>query len=215
MWIVMLSVVEWKHLTDKQKDLHRTMRESWISSYSKASLTVRQLLLWRLLKKQTQAFAPLHKVFAKITVDSPNSGTSVWTEIFLLYPVTGDSITHKLLAGGLRKCLGSKDDSTAAAADYIAVINASASQLSHIQPMTVPDVYVLVTLKGLYLSEAPGHQKANKELLAHVDEGHTLTLDKVQNAIIRFSRCRDTRAFSLTRNSDTLACAHGCPRCCD
>jgi hypothetical protein len=110
MWIVMLSVVEWKHLTDKQKDLHRTMRESWISSYSKASLTVRQLLLWRLLKKQTQAFAPLHKVFAKITVDSPNSGTSVWTEIFLLYPVTGDSITHKLLAGGLRTCLGSMID---------------------------------------------------------------------------------------------------------
>jgi hypothetical protein len=38
-WIVMLSVVEWDHLTADQKDLHRTMLESWLSSYSKASQT--------------------------------------------------------------------------------------------------------------------------------------------------------------------------------
>jgi hypothetical protein len=52
---------------------------------------------------------------------------------------------------------------------YIASVNASASQLSHVQPMTVQDVYALVTLMGLYLSEASGHQKAYKELLAHID----------------------------------------------
>jgi hypothetical protein len=46
------------------------------------------------------------------------------------------------------------------ALDYIASVNASASQLSHVQPMTVQDVYTLVTLMGLYLSEASGHQKA-------------------------------------------------------
>jgi hypothetical protein len=28
MWIVMLSVVEWEHFTNDQKELHRTMRES-------------------------------------------------------------------------------------------------------------------------------------------------------------------------------------------
>jgi hypothetical protein len=28
MWTVMLFVVEWEHLTDDQKELHRTMRES-------------------------------------------------------------------------------------------------------------------------------------------------------------------------------------------
>jgi hypothetical protein len=33
MWTVMLSVVEWEHLTDDQKELHRTMRESWISNF--------------------------------------------------------------------------------------------------------------------------------------------------------------------------------------
>jgi hypothetical protein len=29
MWIVMLSVVEWEHLTTNQKELHCTMRDSW------------------------------------------------------------------------------------------------------------------------------------------------------------------------------------------
>ena len=33
MWTVILSVVEWEHLTDDQKELHRTMRESWISNF--------------------------------------------------------------------------------------------------------------------------------------------------------------------------------------
>ena len=68
MWTVMLSVVEWEHLTDDQKELHITMRESWLSSYSKVSHTVLQHWLWRFLKKQTESFAPLHKVFAKIKV---------------------------------------------------------------------------------------------------------------------------------------------------
>jgi hypothetical protein len=65
MWTVMLSVVEWEHLTNNQKELHITMCESWISSYSKASHTVLQHWLWRFLKKQTESFTPLHKVFSK------------------------------------------------------------------------------------------------------------------------------------------------------
>ena len=94
MWTVMFSVVEWDHLTDDQKELHRTMRESWLSSYSKASHTVLQHWLWRFLKKQTESFAPLH-IIIKVT----------------LYPVTGASITHKLLARGLKTCLNFKNDS--------------------------------------------------------------------------------------------------------
>jgi hypothetical protein len=131
------------------------------------------------LKKQTESFAPLHKVFSKIKVDSPDSGTSAWTEIFLLYPVTGASIAHKLLARGLKMCLNFKNDSMVSALDCIVSVNASASQLSHVQPMTVQDVYALVTLMGFYLSEASGHQRAYKELLAHFDDGHALTLEKV------------------------------------
>jgi hypothetical protein len=124
MWIVMLSVVEWDNSTTEQKDLHRTMRESWISSYSKDSHTVLQHWIWKFLKKETQGLAPLHTVFAKIKVDSPYSCTSAWTEIFLLYPVTCASIAHKPLASGLKTCLGFKDDCTAAATAYIASINA-------------------------------------------------------------------------------------------
>jgi hypothetical protein len=100
MWTVMLSVVEWEHLTDDKKEMHRTMRESWLSSYSKASHTVLQDWLWRFLKKQTESFAPLHKVFAKIKVDSPDSGTSAWTEIFLLCVFITAGPSTKLCAWG-------------------------------------------------------------------------------------------------------------------
>jgi hypothetical protein len=80
--------------------------------------------------------------------------------------------------------------------------------------MTVTDVYAIVILMGLYLSETSGHHKAYKERLAHVDDGHALTLDKVQNAIIRFSRSHAPLDFTLTRSGDTQACTHSCPHCC-
>jgi hypothetical protein len=67
MWTVMLSVVEWEHLTDYQKELHSTMRESWLSSYSKSSHTVLQHWLGRFLKKQTKSFAPLHIQKSRLT----------------------------------------------------------------------------------------------------------------------------------------------------
>ena len=103
----------------------------------------------------------------------------------------------------------------ASALDYIDSVNTSASQLSHVQPMTIQDVYVLVTLMGLYLSEASGHQKTYKELLTHIDDGHDLTLEKVQHEIIRFSDSRVTRAFALTHTVRSPVFNHSCPRCCD
>ena len=105
MWLIMLSVVEWATLPDDQKTQHTDMRLAWLSGYSKASEAVLQHWLWKLLKKKTEAFAPLHRVFAKIKPGSPNCGTDAWTEIFLLYPITGASIAHKLLARGLKTCL--------------------------------------------------------------------------------------------------------------
>jgi hypothetical protein len=127
--------------------------------HGKVSESVLHHWIWTILKNKTQLFAPLHKVFAKIKVDSTDCGTTTWTQIFLMHPVTSDSITHKLLASGLKTCLGFKDDSLVFTTDYIASINASASQLSYMIPMTVPDFCALVTLMGLYLSEASGHQK--------------------------------------------------------
>jgi hypothetical protein len=152
--------------------------------------------LWKFLKDETRIFAPLRRMFAKIKVDTPKCGTAAWTEIFLLYPVAGAAIAHKLLARGLKTCLGFKDNSTAPSTDYIAVINASV--LPH-EARDSPDVYALVTVMGIYLSDSSGHQKAYKELLAHVNDGHALTLETVQHAIIKFSRSRSARAFALTR----------------
>ena len=214
MWLIMLSVVEWATLPVEQKAQHTNMWLAWLSSYSKASEAVLEHWLWKLLKKKTEAFAPLHLVFAKIRPGSPNCGTVAWTEIFLLYPITGASIAHKLLARGLKTCLGFKDNSTASCTDYIAMsINTSVSQLGHMPAMSVQDVSALVTLMGLYLSDASGHQKAYKELIAHVDDGNDLTLDTVQHVIIRFSHSKSMRVFAL-RTGDTR-CTHACPRCCD
>jgi hypothetical protein len=158
MWLIFLSVVEWPCLPDADKQQHAQMRLDWLSSYSKASEAVLQHWFWKLLKKKTEAFAPLHRVFTKIKPGSSNCGTAAWTEIFLLYPLTGASIAHKLLARGLKTCLGFKDDSTAACTDYIASINTSVSQLGHMPHLSIPDVFALVTLMGLYLSDASGHQ---------------------------------------------------------
>jgi hypothetical protein len=92
MWLIMLSVVEWDTLLDDQKEQNTEMRLAWLSSYSKVSEAVLHLWFWKLLKKKTEAFAPLrerHRVFTKIRPGSPNCGTEAWTEIFLLYPITG------------------------------------------------------------------------------------------------------------------------------
>jgi hypothetical protein len=43
-------------------------------------------------------------VFVRVKSGSPNCGSEAWTEIFLLYPLTGASIAHKLLARGLQQC---------------------------------------------------------------------------------------------------------------
>jgi len=66
--------------------------------------------------------------------------------------------------------------------------------------MSVRDVFALVTLMGLYISTASGHQKAYKELLAYVDGGNALTLDDVQHAMIWYSRPKPNRVFSMRRH---------------
>jgi hypothetical protein len=121
------------------------MRESWLSSYSKASHTVLQH--W-------------------FEVSSRNRQN-------LSHPST--KCLRKSRSRGLKTCLGFKNDSMASVLDYIASVNTSASQLSHVQPMTVQDVYDLVTLMGFYLSEASGH--AYIDTFSHPDAGHALMRD--------------------------------------
>jgi hypothetical protein len=188
MWLINLSLVDWLTLSDDDKTLNAQMRLDWLASYSKASEAVLQHWFWKLLKTKTLNFAPLHHVFVRVKPGSLNCGSAAWTEIFLLYPLTGASIAHKLLARGLQQCLMLTDDSPEACTEDIARINTSVSQLGHLNAMSVRDVFALVILMGLFLSMAPGHQKAYKELLAFVDAGNALTLDDVQHAMIRYSR---------------------------
>ena len=98
--------------------------------------------------------AHLHKVFTNITCNTPQCGTAAWTAIFLHYPLAGAVLAHKLLARGLKACLKFKDDSSAAGCAHIESVNTSVSQLSNLPHLSVPDVFALVSLMGLYLSEA-------------------------------------------------------------
>ena len=98
MWLINLSLVDWLSLSDDDKTLNAQMRLDWLASYSKASEAVLQHWFWKLLKTKTMNFAPLHHVFVRVKSGSLNCGSNAWTEIFLLYPLTGASITHKLLA---------------------------------------------------------------------------------------------------------------------
>jgi hypothetical protein len=62
MWLIILFVVEWATLHEDKKVQHTDMRLAWLSSYSKASEAVLQHWIWKLLKKKTEVFAPLHRV---------------------------------------------------------------------------------------------------------------------------------------------------------
>jgi len=217
MWLINLSLVDWQSLSDDDKALNTQMRLDWLASYSKASEAVLQHWFWKLLKSKTQNFAPLHHVFVRVRPGSPNCGSDAWTKNFLLYPLTGASIAHKLLARGLQQCLILTDDSTEACTEDIARINTSVSQLGHMNAMSVRDVFALVILMGLFLSTTSGHQKAYKELLAYVDAGNALTLDDVQHAMIPYSRSKQPRAFSSRRPAAVRRtderCSNCCPRC--
>ena len=214
-WILRTSVLEWECLSAEQKQQQTEMREAWLSGYSKPSEAILQHWLWKFLKDRTRQFAHLHKVFTNIPSNTPQCGTAAWTQIFLHYPLAGAVLAHKLLARGLKACLKFKDDSSAAGCAYIESVNTSVSQLSNLPHLSVPDVFALVSLMGLYLSDAHGHQKAYKDLIAFIDEGNELTLDKVQNTVIYHSRDTSLRAFALTPAGASPSCNHRCPRCCD
>jgi hypothetical protein len=201
LWIIMLSPVELASLTDEEKEMHATMRMSWVSAHDKGSELILQYWFWKLLQDKTELFGPLLKVFSSNLGTASACGTAAWTQIFTLYPLAGNTITHKLLACGLEKCLTFKDDSTAAFTAYIAVVNESSSQLSNMPPMSITDIYALVTLMGLHLSSSDHHEKAYHELIAYVDEGNSLALEKVQQVRLKYASSRHPVActFALTR----------------
>jgi hypothetical protein len=143
----------------------------------------------------------------------------VWAHIFTLYLLADTVITHKLLACGLEKCLTFKDDSTAVFTTYIATVNESASQLGNMPPMSITDIYALVTLMGLHMSSSDRHEKAYRELIAYVDEGNAITLEKVQQMGLKYSCslhpvASSSHTFTLTSEDADEVCNHNSPRCC-
>jgi hypothetical protein len=191
------------------------MRMSWVAAYAKGSEHILQQWLWKMMKDKTAHFGPLLKVFRGDNGTAPTCGTDAWTHIFTLYPLAGAAITHKLLACGLEKCLTFKDDSTANFTAYVATVNESASHLGNMPTMSVTDIYALVTLMGLHLSSSERHEKAYSELIACVDEGNALTLEKVQQVGLKYDLSRHpvARTFELTSDGTAEVCNHSCPRC--
>ena len=105
---------------------------------------------------------------------------------------------------------------TQACTDDIARINTSVTQLSHMNDMSVRDVFALVILMGLYLSTASGHQKAYKELLAYIDAGNALTLVERELKWRDRGMSEDTRVYAsmLVRHNivpEQLLFEAGCP----
>jgi hypothetical protein len=92
LWIFMLSPLEWATLTDEQKEMHASMRDSWVSSFPKNSEVMLQHWLWKLLRDKTVHFGPLHEVFTKVSGNTKKCSTDAWTQIFTYYTVSGDSI---------------------------------------------------------------------------------------------------------------------------
>jgi hypothetical protein len=169
---------------------------------------VLQHWLWEFLRDTTVHVGPLHTVFTKIEGTTPKCRTDSWTQIFTHYLVAGTVITHRLLARGLKQCLGFKDGSTTAFTAYITVIKQSASQLRKVKPMAILNVYALVTLKGIHLSESSIHENVYNELMAHINKGHMLTLEKVDQV---GADVQSTRARARAR---VLACMRTCMCAC-
>jgi len=143
----------------------------------------------------------------------------VWAHIFTLYLLADTTVTHKLLACGLEKCLTFKDDSTTVFTTDITTVNESASQLDNMPPMSITDIYALVTLMGLHMSSSDRHEKAYRELIAYVDEGNAITLEKVQQMGLKYSCSLHpvaslSHTFTLTSEDTDEVCNHIRPRYC-
>jgi hypothetical protein len=99
----------------------------------------------------------------------------------------------------------------ASALDYIASVNASASQLSHVQPMTVQDVYALVTLMGLYLSVTTRPCAARRDVpLSRRQTRHNKRSSEVEGNALRSLFCYLSNLEPATLGISTSVKALSC-----
>ena len=85
LWIIMLSPVEWASLNDEEKEMHATMRMSWVATCDKGSELILHHWLWKLLKDKTEHFGSHFKVFSSNPSTAPSCDSAAWTHIFNLY----------------------------------------------------------------------------------------------------------------------------------
>ena len=200
MWVVMLTQCEYDHLAPDNREMHADMRVSWLSAYAKGSELVLQHWLWKLLRDKSQTFGALLQVFVDIPCTTRNCGSDVWNAIFTKYPLVGPSVTHKLIARMMQFLL--TDRSTDSEADFVPwmdKVNTAHAQLQGVPPMSMSDLFALVALVGMDRSKHGRYHKAYQELIADIDAGNAVSLDKVLQIGLKHARrsSRDTLELSM------------------
>jgi hypothetical protein len=203
-WLIKFSVIEWPNLSVEEKKLHTSLRRSFLTSYVFGAEAIIQHWLWKTLKNATQSFGPLLQVFAADYDCTIACGTNAWETIFTSFPCAGTAITHQLIVSGFQQCMSLKGNTTEEFTKYMTLLNESLAQLSTVKPMAFSEIYALVALMGLHLSESSRHERDYRDLMTYIDEGNALTLEEVLKTGLKYSRDRHSaaHAFRAMRSND-------------
>ena len=224
MWVIMLTPCEYEHLAPEDRAMHAEMRVAWLSAYAKGSELVLQHWLWKLLRDKSHTFGALLQIFVDIPCSHRNCGSDVYNAIFTQYPLVGPSVTHKLrlIARTIQFLL--TDRSTDSEADFVTwmdKVNTAHAQLQGVPPMSMSDLFALVALVGMDRSKHGRYQKAYRELIADIDAGNAVSLDKVLQIGLKHARrsSRPVTALAALRKTWEEDCScnprirYTCPNC--
>ena len=222
MWVIMLTPCEYDNLAPEDREMHAEMRVAWLSAYAKGSELVLQHWLWKLLRDKSQTFGALLQVFVDIPCTTRNCGSDVWNAIFTKYPLVGPSVTHKLIARTIQFLLTTPaTDSEADFVPWMDKVNTAHAQLQGVPPMSMSDLFALVALVGMDRSKHGRYQKAYQELIADIDAGNAVSLDKVMQIGLKHARrsSRPVTALAALRKTWEEDCScnprikYTCPNC--
>ena len=101
--------------------------------------------------------------------------------------------------------------------DYMDKVNTDHSQLKDVPSMSMSDLFALVTLVGMDRSKHQHLHKANQELVADIDAGNAVSLEKVLQIGFKHDR-RSSRPVTVLAAlrldcSCNLKTGHTCPNC--
>ena len=134
------------------------------------------------------------------------------------YPLVGPSVTHKLIARTIQFLL--TDRSTDSEADFVTwmdKVNTAHAQLQGVPPMSMSDLFALVALVGMDRSKHGRYQKAYRELIADIDAGNAVSLDKVMQIGLKHARRSSRPVTALAALRMDCSCnprtGYTCPNC--